>query len=158
MEHTADREEYGGVKVYWCPKCDHEKAYKSYPYQMAWSPPMLEGDYQSVMIERVDDDRRPYRVDTPPGRGSRIECMERQQAEDLAAVAVLTGFVEEESGSRGVPPNVAAAGMPEIVTYLLAHPESNVHENGMLGEAWELEDEAIESYRSDVRSRAEKFR
>jgi hypothetical protein len=84
-----------------------------------------------------------------------IECRERQQAEDLAAVAILTGFREEKTGRRGIPPSVAAAGMPEQVTYMFAHPDNGVNSAEWFEGAYGIDRETVYAYVSRVRSEAE---
>jgi hypothetical protein len=154
--HVGDREEFGGVEVFECPECGHRSATKAYPFGMTWSPSLFD-DHETVTIEETDDDHRPYRLSTGHP-GDQTDCRTRRQAEDLAALAVLTGFTERESGERGVPPSVAAAGTPEVVTYLLAHPDSGVAGAEALVAAWDLDHETVRSHLSDVRARSEEFR
>lgn len=109
-------------------------------------------DHSVIEIEETGDEYRPFRLVTPHFE---LECEYREQAEDMGAVYLsVGGFREEKVGGRGVPPGVSFAGMPEVVTYLLAHPESGVSLTEWFVRSLDVERATVHSYLSRVRGDA----
>lgn len=67
----------------------------------------------------------------------------------------VDSFREEKSGERGVPPEIAIEGKPEIAAYLLTSPSISMD---WIMTFFDVERETIHTYLSRVRSKAEAAR
>lgn len=158
LKYAGTRKEFGGVEVYECPQCGRRYAFKMYADHGQWHPSLFSEDDDVVSVEEIEDgSRTTYRVHTGHP-GEHVDCRTRQQAEDLAAVAVLTGFKQSSAGSSGIPPSVAGAGQAETVVYALANPDNDIASAETLAQAWGLDHETVRSHIRDVRSRASELR
>ena len=65
------------------------------------------------------------------------------------------GFVEDDTGGRGVPPEVAAAGNEVLTAYLMTRPEADVES---VADFFDVSKNTIYSYLSRARSRGKDAR
>ena len=110
-------------------------------------------DVRIVEIDADGDDPR-YRFDAP--EHVEITFDDLEDARLYADVYFdVNGFVEENTGSRGVPPEIVQAGKDTLAAYLVTLPWADVN---WVASFYGTVPEDIERYCSWVRDRAEEIR
>lgn len=100
------------------------------------------------------DDESHYRFEAPEHVG--IEFDDHETARLYADVYFdLNGFVEENTGTRGIPPEIVQGGKDTLAAYLLTLPWADVN---WVASFFGTTPTEIERYCSWVRRRAEEIR
>ncbi|AEH36538.1 hypothetical protein [Halopiger xanaduensis] len=107
-----------------------------------------------VRIVGTDGPDERYRFEAPEHTEIAFDSLE--DASRYADVYfVVNGFVEEETGERGVPPEVIQGGRDTLAVYLLTRPWADVN---WVASFFGTAPSEIERYCSRVRERADELR
>jgi len=96
-----------------------------------------------------------YRVDTPAT--SELPKFDTLDSAELwvDVYFAVGGFTEEDTGERGVPPEVAIADREVLAAYLMTHADTDIDQ---LAEFFDVSKNTIYSYLSRARARGEEAR
>lgn len=110
------------------------------------------GKYPNVatILPTTDGPEYIYRVTVP--NASELPTFEELDSAELwvDVYFAVGGFVEDDIGGRGVPPEVAAAGKEVLTAYLMTQPEATVES---VASFFDVSKNTVYSYLSRARSR-----
>lgn len=116
---------------------------------------IIEADVFGVRIVSMETDADlDYRFEAP--NHVEVAFDDLEDARLYAAVYVdVNGFVEENTGERGIPPEVVQAGKDTLAAYLITYPWADVN---WVATFYGTTPEEIERYCTWVRDRADEIR
>lgn len=108
-----------------------------------------------TVLPTTDETEYVYRVTVP--NASELPTFEELDSAELwvDVYFAVGGFVEDDTGGRGVPPEVAAAGKEVLTAYLMTRPEADVES---VADFFDVSKNTIYSYLSRARSRGKDAR
>lgn len=112
---------------------------------------IVEEYLHSCRIVCEESDGYEYHYEGPLGRIKSFHSLDRALL--YADIQTVTsGFREEKTGERGVPPAVARAREDVLIAYLVSNPTMGVE---WVARAYDLEEDVVRDYIEIVRKRAE---